>query len=149
MDSTKDADRAGSMVRLHTALTVCLSDVVMFAVSIWTESAMKVSSLLKTATVSGLFGCLALAMTGCQTSVGGQTLPSAYYLRDDVQYFPAGPEFLLSNKVQAIEQYNLDRQGFAGDFGTGDVGGTGGDWSGGGGGPGAPAGFGPAGYDGP
>ena len=106
---------------------------------------MKVTSLFRAAVVSGLLGCLALSMTGCQTSVGGQTLPSAYYLRDDVQYFPAGPEFLLSNKVQAIEQYNLDRQGFKNDFGNGDIGGVGG--GPGGGGPGAPAGFGPGGYD--
>jgi thiol-disulfide isomerase/thioredoxin len=31
------------------------------------------------------------------TAVKGQTLPSAYYLRDDIQYFPAGAEFRLSN----------------------------------------------------
>ena len=36
-------------------------------------------------------------LAGCQTTVGGQTLPSGYYLRDDVQYFPSGPEFLLYN----------------------------------------------------
>lgn len=51
-----------------------------------------------------------LISTGCQSTVGGQTLPSAYYLRDDVQYFPAGPEFKLSNQVRAIEEYNLRRQ---------------------------------------
>lgn len=105
---------------------------------------MKVSALIRTATVSALGGCVALTMTGCQTSVGGQTLPSAYYLRDDVQFFPAGPEFLLSNKVQAIEQYNLDREGFQDNFGQGDIGGVGGP-----GGPGAGPGFGGGGYDGP
>lgn len=52
----------------------------------------------------------AVTATGCQTTVGGQTLPSGYYLRDDVQFFPAGPEFLLSNKVQAMEQYKLEQQ---------------------------------------
>ena len=36
--------------------------------------------------VSGLAG---LSLTGCQVDVGGQTLPSAYYLQDDIQYFPA------------------------------------------------------------
>jgi len=51
-----------------------------------------------------------MAMTGCQSTVGGQTLPSSYYLKDDVQFFPAGPEFILSNQVQALEQYKLDRQ---------------------------------------
>lgn len=50
--------------------------------------------------------------TGCalQTHVAGQTLPSAYYLTDDIQYFPAGPEFLLPNQVQALEQYKLEQQ---------------------------------------
>ncbi len=47
---------------------------------------------------------------GCQTTVGGQTLPSAYYLKDDVQYFPAGPEFKLTNQVQALEEYKLERE---------------------------------------
>lgn len=46
---------------------------------------------------------------GCQASVGGQTLPSAYYLRDDVQYFPAGPEFKLTQQVRALEEYKLQQ----------------------------------------
>lgn len=50
-------------------------------------------------------GCFML-----QSSVGGQTLPSAYYLRDDIQYFPAGSEFLLPNEVQALEEYKLEQQ---------------------------------------
>lgn len=54
---------------------------------------------------------------GCQGSIGGQTLPSAYYLRDDVQYFPAGPEFLLPNEERVLEEYRLEqaavRQGMA------------------------------------
>ena len=36
----------------------------------------------------GLLGILGL--TGCQIDVGGQTLPSPWYLNDDVQYFPPG-----------------------------------------------------------
>ena len=43
-------------------------------------------------------------LTGCQTSVGGQIMPSGYYLRDDVQFFPAGPEFLLYNTERAYQQ---------------------------------------------
>lgn len=62
-------------------------------------------------------GILPAALTGCQTTVGGQTLPSPRYLRDDVSYYPAGPEFILSNQVRAIEQYNLDREGFQDNFG--------------------------------
>lgn len=49
-----------------------------------------------------ILGSLAGA-TGCQVDVGGQTLPSPYYLQDDVQYFPAGPEFKLSREAAAME----------------------------------------------
>ena len=67
--------------------------------------------------------CLVTAMTstGClrmaagpfpQTTIGGQTLPSAYYLEDDVQYFPSGPETKLSNQIRAIEKYNVERESF-------------------------------------
>ncbi len=52
-----------------------------------------------------------LWFTGCQANMGGQTLPSGYYLRDDVQYFPAGPEERLSNQRRALEQYKLEQQG--------------------------------------
>ena len=60
-----------------------------------------------------LLGCALLGMTavGCQTTIGGQTLPSAYYLDDDVQYFPMGPEFRLSRQVEALEAYKLRQQG--------------------------------------
>ena len=47
---------------------------------------------------SALMTC---TFVGCQTSVGGQTLPSAYYLRDDLQYFPHN----------ALEQYKLEQAG--------------------------------------
>ena len=62
-----------------------------------------------------LLGCALLGMSavGCQTTVGGQTLPSAYYLQDDVQYFPMGPEFRLSRQVEALEAYKLRQQGLA------------------------------------
>jgi hypothetical protein len=51
-----------------------------------------------------------LATTGCQVDVGGQTLPSAYYLQDDIQYFPAGPEFKLS-KEAAVQKAYKDEMG--------------------------------------
>ena len=57
----------------------------------------------------GGMGLVAVS-TGCQTTVGGQTLPSAYYLLDDVQYFPAGPEFVLSREVEEHENYRLRQQ---------------------------------------
>ena len=41
------------------------------------------------------------------------TLPSAYYLKDDLQYFPPGPEFKLTRQVQAMEEYKLRQQGGA------------------------------------
>ena len=49
-----------------------------------------------------------LVMTGCQVDVGGQTLPSAYYLQDDIQYFPAGPEFKLSKEAAAQKAYKKE-----------------------------------------
>jgi hypothetical protein len=58
-----------------------------------------------------------IVLTGCQTSIGGQTLPSATYLDDDVQYFPAGPEFKLTNQVEATEKYQLEQQQLRGDGG--------------------------------
>lgn len=48
--------------------------------------------------VAGLLGCVG----GCQVSMNGQTLPSPYYLYDDVQYFPAGPEFKLPREAAAL-----------------------------------------------
>lgn len=64
-----------------------------------------------------LVGMLAMGgLCGCQSSVGGQTLPSAYYLRDDVQFFPAGPEFQLSNKVRAIEEYKASQEALEADL---------------------------------
>ena len=49
-----------------------------------------------------------LLLTGCQVDVGGQTLPSAYYLQDDIQYFPAGPEFKLSKEAAALKAYKKE-----------------------------------------
>lgn len=48
-------------------------------------------------------GALAV-QTGCQVDVGGQTLPSPYYMQDDVQYFSPGTEFKLSREAAAIQQ---------------------------------------------
>ena len=44
-----------------------------------------------------------VANTGCQVHTAGQTLPSAFYLKDDVQYFPAGPENKLANETAALK----------------------------------------------
>jgi len=42
--------------------------------------------------------------SGCQVSVAGQTLPSPYYLDDDIQYFPTGPENKLANETAALKK---------------------------------------------
>ena len=51
----------------------------------------------------GLFA--AIGLTGCQVDIGGQTLPSPYYMSDDIQYFAPGPEFLLANEAAAMKAY--------------------------------------------
>lgn len=51
----------------------------------------------------------ALSSTGCQVHVGGQTLPSPYYLKDDVQYFAPGSEFKLSREAAAMKAYQADQ----------------------------------------
>ncbi len=64
------------------------------------------------ATLGLLTGWLLTAsLSGCQTTIGGQTLPSADYLKDDIQYFPAGPEFLLPNAVRAHQEYKAAQLG--------------------------------------
>ena len=50
-----------------------------------------------------------VGLTGCQIDIGGQTLPSPYYMQDDVQYFPPGPEFKLSREAAAMKAYNQEQ----------------------------------------
>ncbi len=50
-------------------------------------------------------GLASPVFTGCQVDVGGQTLPSPYYLGDDVQYFPTGPEFKLAGEAAAMSEH--------------------------------------------
>jgi hypothetical protein len=58
--------------------------------------------------VAGLL--ISATTTGClQTTIGGQTLPSAYYLDDDVQYFPTGPEQKLAKQIAALERYKAEQ----------------------------------------
>lgn len=58
----------------------------------------------------GLLLAACLGGTGCTVDVGGQVLPSPYYLSDDIQYFPPGPEFKLSKEAAAIRQYAAEQQ---------------------------------------
>lgn len=53
--------------------------------------------------------CGALMSTGCQVSIGGQTVPSAFYMKDDIQYFPKGPEFKLSKEAAALKAASGNR----------------------------------------
>lgn len=54
----------------------------------------------------GVLGILVvLGASGCQSSIGGQVLPSPYWQQDDVQYFPPGPEFKLSKEAAALKAW--------------------------------------------
>ena len=60
--------------------------------------------LSTTAFGSGLLMLMSLASTGCQMDIAGQTLPSGYYLSDDVQYYAPGPEFKLAREAAALKE---------------------------------------------
>lgn len=62
------------------------------------------------AVLCGIGLTTALGATGCQTQMGGQNLPSPYYLQDDVQFFPEGSEFILSREAAAMKQYKAEQQ---------------------------------------
>lgn len=57
----------------------------------------------------GLGLLVSVGLTGCQIETGGQTLPSPYYMHDDVQYYPPGPEFKLAREAAAQKAYNQDQ----------------------------------------
>lgn len=63
---------------------------------------------------SGLVAALVVAacpaLTGCQSDIAGQTLPSPYYLTDDVQYYAPGPEFKLANEAAALKAQKEARE---------------------------------------
>jgi hypothetical protein len=46
-----------------------------------------------------------LSLTGCQTWIGGMTLPSPHYLNHPPQYFPPDPDFPLTNELATQERY--------------------------------------------
>ena len=57
-------------------------------------------------------GCLlaTLGSTGCQSTVGGQILPSPYYYTDDVQYYAPAQEHKLAKEAAALKAYKADQQ---------------------------------------
>jgi hypothetical protein len=61
------------------------------------------------ACVCGVGLLAVLSSVGCQSDYAGQTLPSPYWLQDDIQYFPPGPEFKLSREAAAMKTYGTGR----------------------------------------
>lgn len=59
-----------------------------------------------------LLCCVALfsvvGATGCQITEAGQTLPSPYYIDDDVQFFAPDTEFKLSREAAAMQAAKAD-----------------------------------------
>ncbi len=63
------------------------------------------STLAATAVAcAGLLGSI-----GCQSQIGGQTLPSPHYMQDDVQYFAPSSEMPLQREAAAIQEYNAQK----------------------------------------
>jgi hypothetical protein len=48
-------------------------------------------------------GCCGL--TGCMGNYSGQNLPSGYYLSEQLQYYPPGPQFKLTEEAAAQKAY--------------------------------------------
>jgi hypothetical protein len=67
------------------------------------------SSRLWKVAALGFSAMIAAGATGCQVDVGGQTLPSPYYLEDDVQYFAPGHKFKLQNEADAQALYRANQ----------------------------------------
>lgn len=77
---------------------------------------MKTCKLAWTHIALCMIGALAtLGSTGCQIYEGGQTLPSGYYIDDDVQYHAPGSEFKLQREAAAMQQYNNEQAAETGD----------------------------------
>ena len=52
----------------------------------------------------GLLLVVSIVSSGCQVELGGQTLPSAFWLKDDIQYYAPGPEFKLAREAAAMKE---------------------------------------------
>jgi len=51
----------------------------------------------------GAASLMLASLSGCQTWVGGMTLPSGHYLKHRPQYFPPSPPFPLSRELASME----------------------------------------------
>lgn len=70
--------------------------------------------LCKQRLVWGIVLVASLGLSGCMAEYNGQNLPSPYYLGSQIQYYPAGPEFKLTNEAQSQKEYReteAQRQG--------------------------------------
>ena len=70
--------------------------------------------LSKATLVWGIALAGSLGLSGCMAEYNGQNLPSPYYLGSQIQYYPAGPEFKLTNEAAAQKEYReseAQRQG--------------------------------------
>jgi hypothetical protein len=63
----------------------------------------------RTGLFAGLIMLASLATTGCQMDIAGQTLPSPWYLTDDVQYYAPGPEFKLAREAAALKEQSANQ----------------------------------------
>jgi hypothetical protein len=64
--------------------------------------------------LAAVAAALGLGLTGCQTWVGGMTLPSPRYLEHYPQYFPPDPAFPLPRELASQEDpEGLARRGAA------------------------------------
>lgn len=62
------------------------------------------TSWVRSVSLGACLALPALLSTGCQSDYAGQTLPSAWYLTDDVQYYAPGPGFKLAREAAAMEE---------------------------------------------
>ena len=59
--------------------------------------------------VRGAVLLASVSVCGCQVDIGGQTLPSPWYLTDDVEYYAPGPEFKLAREAAAQKALRAER----------------------------------------
>lgn len=57
-----------------------------------------------------IIAVVGFSSVGCQYTMNGQTLPSGYYLDNQVHYAPKGPEFRLAREAAHMDQIQKERQ---------------------------------------
>lgn len=67
--------------------------------------------------VAVLAALLVAPFAGCQVTRNGQTLPSPYYLEDDIQHHPSGTEFQYQQEVDYMNKVNAERAAAAAQYG--------------------------------